>query len=49
MDHSQIDPDFCGYPQSGLWKGVLPSSSGFYGLFLELVSYDLLLGFIVYS
>ena len=41
MDHSQIVPYFCGYPQSGLWKGVLPSSSGFYGLFLELVSYDL--------
>ena len=49
MDHSQIVPHFCGYPQSGLWKGVLPSSSGFYGLFLDLVSYDLLLGFIVYS
>lgn len=43
------DPDFCGYPQSGLWKGALQSSSGFYGLFLNLLSYDLLLGFTVYS
>ena len=48
MDHSQIDPDFCGYPQSGLWKGAL-QSSGSYGLFLILVSYALLLGFTVYS
>ena len=49
MDHSQIVPHFCGYPQSGLWKGVLPSSSECYGLFLNLVSYALLLGFTVYS
>ena len=39
----KIFPCFCGYPQAVLWEGVLWSCSGFYGLFLELVSYDLLL------
>ena len=45
----KIFPHFCGYPQAGLWKGVLQSSSECYGLFLNLVSYALLLGFTVYS
>lgn len=36
----QIFPHFCDYPQVLLWEGSL-WSSGIYGLFLELVSFNL--------
>jgi len=42
MARSEIKtfPHFCGYPQAVLWERVLRFCSGFYGLFLALVSYD---------
>jgi hypothetical protein len=42
MAHPEIFSHFCGYPQAVLGRGFDDLAPGFYGLFLELVSYGFL-------